>query len=44
MGHQSWSKMVVSLGQQVFSGMIENAIKSMLADDRTKEKDTATAR
>ena len=43
MGHQSWAKMVISLGQQVVGGMIENAIKSMLADDMTKERDAAAA-
>jgi hypothetical protein len=43
MGHQTWSKMVLSLGQQVVSGMIENAIKSMIADDIDKERDAAHA-
>lgn len=43
MRHQSWSKMVVSLGDEVVSGMIQNAIKSMLADDMTKERDAAAA-
>jgi hypothetical protein len=43
MGHQSWAKMVNQLGNQVVSGMIENAIKSMLADDLTKERDAASA-
>jgi hypothetical protein len=43
MGHQSWAKMVTSLGDQVVSGMIENAIKSMLAADMTKERDAAAA-
>jgi len=43
MGHETWSRMLISLGDQVVSGMIENAIKSMLADDMTKEKDAANA-
>jgi hypothetical protein len=43
MGHESWAKMVTSLGSQVVSGMMENAIKSMLADDMTKERDAAAA-
>ena len=43
MGHESFAKMVTQLGDQVVSGMIQNAIKSMLADDMTKEKDAAAA-
>jgi hypothetical protein len=43
MGHQTWAKMVVSFGQEVVGGMIENAIKSMLAADMTKERDAAAA-
>lgn len=43
MGHQTWSRMVLSLGDQVVSGMVQNAIKSMLADDMTKERDAAAA-
>jgi hypothetical protein len=43
MGHQTWSKMLLNLGDQVVGGMIQNAIKSMLADDMTKEKDAAKA-
>jgi hypothetical protein len=43
MGHQSFAKMMSSLGDQVVSGMIQNAIKSMLAMDMTKEKDAAAA-
>ena len=43
MGHQSFAKMVTSLGDQVVSGMIQNAIKSMMTDDMTKEKDAAAA-
>ena len=43
MGHQGWARMVTALGDQVVSGMMENAIKSALADDFTKEKDAAAA-
>jgi Skp family chaperone for outer membrane proteins len=43
MGHESWAKMVSSLGDQVVSGMLQNAIKSILADDMTKERDAAAA-
>ena len=43
MGHESFAKMMNQLGNQVVSGMMENAIKSMLADDMTKEKDAAKA-
>lgn len=43
MGHQSWAKTVDSLGSQVVTGMIQNAVKSMLADDMTKERDAAAA-
>jgi hypothetical protein len=43
MRHETFAKMITSLGDQVVSGMIENAIKSMLADDMTKEKDAAAA-
>ena len=43
MRHQSFAKMITSLGDQVVSGMMENAIKSMLAADMSKEKDAAKA-
>jgi hypothetical protein len=43
MGHQTWAKMVQSLGNEVVGGMLQNAIKSMLTDDMTKEKDAASA-
>ena len=43
MGHQGWAKMMASLGDEVVSGMIKNAIKSMLAADMTKERDAAHA-
>jgi hypothetical protein len=42
-GHQRWGQMVQSIGAQVVGGMIENAIKAILADDMTKEKDAAAA-
>lgn len=41
--HQSFAKMMDSIGEQVATGMIQNAIKSMLADDMTKERDAAAA-
>ena len=43
MGHETWAKMVTSLGNEVVAGMIQNAIKSMLTQDMTKEKDAAAA-
>ncbi len=43
MRHQSFAKMVTSLGDQVVSGMMQNAIQSMLTEDMTKEKDAAAA-
>jgi hypothetical protein len=43
MGHQSFAKMMDSIGNQVVSGMMENAIKSVLANDYTKESDAAAA-
>ena len=35
--------MVISLGDQAAQGLIENALKSILADDMTKEHDAAAA-
>jgi hypothetical protein len=43
MGHETWAKAVNAFGEQVVSGMMENAIKSMLVDDMTKERDAAKA-
>jgi hypothetical protein len=43
MGHKSFAAEMASLGNEVVSGMIQNAIKSMLADDMTKERDAAAA-
>ena len=40
---ETWGKMMRQIGQQVATGLIENAIKSMLADDMTKERDAAAA-
>jgi len=41
--HQTFSRMMVSLGDEVAAGMLQNAIKSILADDMTKEHDAAAA-
>ena len=43
MGHKSFASMMNSLGDQVVSGMLENALKSIAADDMTKERDAAAA-
>ena len=43
MSHKSFAAMIGSLGNQVASGMMENAIKSVLANDFTKESDAAAA-
>jgi hypothetical protein len=43
MRHQTFSKMMISLGDQVVGGMIQNAIKSILANNMTKESDAASA-
>ena len=43
MGHQTWARMLSSIGDQVVSGMIQNAIKSMLVADMDKEKQAAKA-
>lgn len=43
MGHQSFATMMTSIGNQVAEGMIQNALKSMMADDMTKERDAASA-
>jgi hypothetical protein len=42
-GHQSFGKAMIGIGNQVASGMMENAIKSVLANDFTKESDAAAA-
>lgn len=43
MGHQTWSRMLLTFGDEVVGGMIQNAIKSMMTMDMTKEKDAAHA-
>jgi hypothetical protein len=43
MRHESFAKMMVSLGDQVVAGMIKNAIMSILTNDMTKESDAAAA-
>ena len=43
MRHQSFGRMINSLGDEIATGMIQNAIKSILADDMTKEHDAAAA-
>jgi len=42
-GHESFGKMMRSIGNEVATGMMENAIKSVLANDFTKESDAAAA-
>jgi hypothetical protein len=41
--HESFSKAMIGMGDQVASGIMQNAIKSILADDMTKEHDAAAA-
>jgi hypothetical protein len=43
MRHESFAKMVTQLGDQMIAGMMETAIKSVLANDFTKESDAAAA-
>jgi hypothetical protein len=43
MRQERMGKMLIQIGDQVIAGMIENAIKSMLIDDMTKERDAAAA-
>ncbi len=43
MRQQSFSKAMLSLGDQVAAGTIQNALKSILADDMTKPHDAAKA-
>jgi len=43
MRHQSFASMINSIGSEVVSGMLQNAIKSIMADDMTKEHDAARA-
>ena len=43
MGQKSFATEMRALGAQVAAGLMENAIKSILADDMTKEHDAAAA-
>ena len=43
MAHETFGKMMSSIGDQIASGMIQNAIKSIMANDMTKESDAAAA-
>jgi hypothetical protein len=43
MRHQTFGAMMVGIGNQVVSGMMQNAIKSVMANDFTKESDAAAA-
>jgi hypothetical protein len=43
MGHKSFAAEMNSIGNTVVTGMMENAIKSVLANDFTKESDAAAA-
>jgi hypothetical protein len=43
MGHRSFASMMSSIGDQVVSGMLDNALKSIMANDMTKESDAAKA-
>jgi hypothetical protein len=42
-GHERMGKMMVQLGDQMAMGMIQNALKSIIADDMTKPHDAAAA-
>ena len=41
--HETFSHMMISLGDQVASGLIQNSIKAILANDMTKPSDAASA-
>ena len=43
MGQETWAKMSLQLGKQVAAGLMENAFKSVMANDYTKESDAAAA-
>lgn len=43
MGHETFARMITNLGDQVVSGMLENAVKSALMLDMNKEKEAAEA-
>jgi hypothetical protein len=42
-GHENFAHMMTAIGNQVAAGMMENAIKSIMALDMTKEKEAASA-
>jgi chemotaxis protein histidine kinase CheA len=42
-GHETFGKMMIGIGNQVASGLMENAIKSVMANNFTKESDAAAA-
>jgi hypothetical protein len=44
MGHKSFAAEFTSIGNTVVTGMMQNAIKSVMANDFTKESDAAAAR
>ncbi|MGH9644350.1 MAG: hypothetical protein ACRD3Q_18260 [Terriglobales bacterium] len=43
MRHESFGAMIVNIGDTIATGMIQTAIKSMLAEDMTKEKEASHA-
>jgi hypothetical protein len=43
MGQESWAKMSIQLGKEVASGVIENALKIAMAEDKTKGPQAAHA-
>jgi hypothetical protein len=43
MRHETFAAMLVNIGDQIGSAMIQNAIKDMFARDMTREKDAAAA-
>ncbi len=43
MGHKTFASMMNSLGNEVVSGLLQNALKSIMANDMTKESDAAAA-
>ncbi|MCU1320376.1 MAG: hypothetical protein JWM43_25 [Acidobacteriaceae bacterium] len=43
MGHQSFASAMTGIGNQVVSGMMQTALKSMLTLDMSKEKEAASA-
>jgi hypothetical protein len=43
MGHQTWAKMVVSLGDQAVAGLIKNSLMVMMQQDKERLSDARTA-